>query len=159
RTHVLILLGLILVAGVGIWTARSLYLVRHDTWNRDLLQRLLGQFRFAGSPLVPSHWMTLGIQKAARVDTGEAMKRLGPLWVNGLMLYVVTAWPARNLYRRGYNRVATGGELRRRYGGGWLDRTLARSLGFLDPQTRLLIVKDFQTFRRDPVQWAQILIF
>jgi ABC-2 type transport system permease protein len=32
-------------------------------------------------------------------------------------------------------------------------------LGFLDPQTRLLIVKDFRTFRRDPAQWAQVLIF
>src|SRR5207248_3415576 len=30
---------------------------------------------------------------------------------------------------------------------------------FLHPQTRLLIVKDFRTFRRDPAQWAQILIF
>jgi ABC-2 type transport system permease protein len=49
--------------------------------------------------------------------------------------------------------------LRRRYGGGWLDRGLGRLLWFLDPQTRLLIVKDFRTFRRDPAQWAQILIF
>jgi ABC-2 type transport system permease protein len=29
----------------------------------------------------------------------------------------------------------------------------------LAPQTRLLIIKDFRTFRRDPAQWAQILIF
>ena len=71
----------------------------------------------------------------------------------------LSAWAAARLYRRGYNRVATGGELRRRYGGGWLDRGLGRLLGFLDPQTRLLIVKDFRTFRRDPAQWAQILIF
>src|SRR5207245_7541091 len=28
-----------------------------------------------------------------------------------------------------------------------------------NPQTRLLIIKDFRTFRRDPAQWAQILIF
>jgi ABC-2 type transport system permease protein len=32
-------------------------------------------------------------------------------------------------------------------------------LFFLDPQTKLLIVKDFRTFRRDPAQWAQVLIF
>ena len=36
---------------------------------------------------------------------------------------------------------------------------LTRTLCILDPQTRLLIVKDFRTFRRDPAQWAQILIF
>src|SRR5205814_3836927 len=81
------------------------------------------------------------------------------LWSNGLFLYTVTAWAAHHLYRRGYNRVTTGGTLRRRYGGHWFDRLLSSSLPFLDPQTRLLITKDFRTFRRDPSQWAQILIF
>jgi ABC-2 type transport system permease protein len=63
------------------------------------------------------------------------------------------------VYRASYNRSATGGSLRRRYGGGWLDQVLDRLLGWLAPQTRLLIVKDLRTFRRDPAQWAQILIF
>src|SRR5439155_10667592 len=44
-------------------------------------------------------------------------------------------------------------------GGVWLDRALTGLVGFLDPQTKLLIVKDFRTFRRDPAQWAQVLIF
>src|SRR5262249_25150233 len=73
--------------------------------------------------------------------------------------YVLTAWLAGRLYRRGFNRVATGGSLRRRYGGGWMDTLLTKVLFFLAPQTRLLIVKDLRTFRRDPAQWAQILIF
>src|SRR5262249_49315409 len=47
----------------------------------------------------------------------------------------------------------------RRYGGAWMDRLLTGVVAFLDPQTRLLIVKDFRTFRRDPAQWAQVLIF
>ena len=63
------------------------------------------------------------------------------------------------LYRRGYNRLATGGTLRKRYGGAWLDRPLAALLFAVDARTRLLIVKDFRTFRRDPQQWAQVLIF
>ena len=33
------------------------------------------------------------------------------------------------------------------------------ALRFLDPRTRLLIIKDFRTFRRDPAQWAQVVIF
>ena len=65
----------------------------------------------------------------------------------------------RTLYRRGFNRVASGGSLRRRYGGHWLDRVLTAPLFFLDEQTRLLIVKDFRSFRRDPAQWAQIILF
>jgi ABC-2 type transport system permease protein len=32
-------------------------------------------------------------------------------------------------------------------------------LPFIHPQTRLLIIKDFRTFRRDPQQWGQVLLF
>src|SRR5262249_49500434 len=35
----------------------------------------------------------------------------------------------------------------------------AAVLGIFDRQTRLLIIKDFRTFRRDPAQWAQVVIF
>jgi ABC-2 type transport system permease protein len=103
--------------------------------------------------------MARGLKLAGRGDIGKSARFLALIWTNGLFLYVVVAWLARKLYRRGYNRLTTGGSLRRRYGGGWLDRCLATLVGFLDPQTRLLIVKDFRTFRRDPAQWAQILIF
>src|SRR5204862_969102 len=44
-------------------------------------------------------------------------------------------------------------------GGHWLDRLASSTLFFLDPQTQLLIIKDFRTFRRDFAQWAQIVIF
>jgi ABC-2 type transport system permease protein len=74
-------------------------------------------------------------------------------------MYLLAAWTARHWYRRGYNRVATGGTLRKRYGGAWVDTLVAGLLRFLDPQMRLLIIKDFRTFRRDPAQWAQVLIF
>jgi ABC-2 type transport system permease protein len=103
--------------------------------------------------------MTRGLQAAARGDLAEAAYPLALLWANGLMAYLAAALTARRLYRRGFNRIATGGSLRRRYGGAWLDAAADRLLGFLDRQTRLLIVKDFRTFRRDPAQWAQILIF
>jgi ABC-2 type transport system permease protein len=108
---------------------------------------------------MPSHWTAEGLLAAARSRPGESLFYLGLTASNGLVLYVLTAWAAGHLYRRGFNRVATGGLLRRRHGGHWLDAALGRLLGFLDPQTRLLIVKDFRTFRRDPAQWVQILIF
>jgi ABC-2 type transport system permease protein len=92
-------------------------------------------------------------------DAVETAYRLALLWANGLGLYVLTAWVARRVYRRAYNRVATGGSLRRRYGGLWVDQALGWAVGFLHPQVRLLLIKDFRTFRRDPAQWVQILIF
>src|SRR5262249_6054806 len=59
----------------------------------------------------------------------------------------------------GFRRLGPGGAVRGGYGGAWMDRLLGRCLGFLDEQPRLLIIKDFRTFRRDPAQWAQIIIF
>lgn len=44
-------------------------------------------------------------------------------------------------------------------GEGRLDRVVNRLLFFLDAPTRLMIIKDFRTFRRDPAQWAQVVIF
>ena len=83
------------------------------------------------------------------------------MWSNGLLLYLLAAVGSARLYRRGFNRLA---DRRRPCGGAtaarWLDRTLLdAALPFVHPSTRLLIVKDFRTFRRDPQQWGQILIF
>jgi ABC-2 type transport system permease protein len=63
------------------------------------------------------------------------------------------------MYRRGFNRMATGGDLRQRYGGSWLDRLAEWAVFYLDRPTRLLVVKDFRTFRREPVQVGQVVLF
>jgi ABC-2 type transport system permease protein len=160
RTQLLGLLA-VLVAGMGIaWAYRTaVEATARNKSGTDTLHWLDGQFAFMRGRIVPSHWMTRGVQAAARGDLEAAAYPLALLWSNGLMLYVGAAFVAQHWYRRGYNRIATGGSLRRRYGGGRLDRFINRTLGFLDPQTRLLLIKDLRTFRRDPAQWAQVLVF
>jgi ABC-2 type transport system permease protein len=166
RKQVLIALALVVVAGVALWLYRASVTLHSSSDNREMLNQLLGGAGISQTVFTPSHWMTKGLQAAgqgsflfsSQGDPG-ALYYLALLWSNGLFAYVLTAWVAGRLYRRGYNRLATGGSLRKRYGGGWLDRLLNATVGFLDPQTRLLIVKDFRAFRREPAQWAQILIF
>ena len=157
--QVLVGVAIALAAAVGLWV----YTIKPSSWgealNRDFVQRLVGHLSVAQGPLSPNHWLSRGLQAAARGEADKAWYYLALVWSNGLFLYVLTAWAAARLYRRGFNRIATGGSLRRRYGGNWLDRALAALVAFLDPQTRLLIVKDFRMFRRDPAQWAQVLIF
>jgi len=133
--------------------------VKADVADRDAVSGLLGQLTFARAAWVPSHWMTRGLQSAARGDLAGTLYPTALVWSNGLVLYVLAAYVSSRWYRRGYNRLATGGDVRRRYGGTRLDAALARLLWFVDQPTRLLIVKDFRTFRRDPAQWAQVLIF
>jgi ABC-2 type transport system permease protein len=149
------LLVVVMLWGFLVYRASS----RAFSGSRDAVQELFGQFEFARSKFAPSHWLTEALQATARGEMREAALPTAMIWANGLFAYLVATGCARALYRRGFNRIATGGGLRKRYGGHWLDALLGRVVGFLDPQTRLLIVKDFRTFRRDPVQWAQVLIF
>ncbi len=120
---------------------------------------ILQRISFARSVWLPSGWVSRGILAAARRDLASTAWYLGLVWSNGLFLYLVAATLTKRLYRRGFNRVSTGGDLRRKHGGAWLDRVLARMLPFIHPGTRLLIVKDFRTFRRDPQQWGQVAVF
>lgn len=162
---VLILLGWLVLTGLGLYVLATS--VRPGKDGMDAANQFLDRLGTGSISLYPpSRWMTQGLQAAGeghlfRTPLGEpgALYYLGLVWSFGLAFYLATAWLAGRFYRRGYNRLRTGGMLRRRYGGHALDRFLDRLLRPLDPQTRLLIVKDFRTFRRDPTQWAQILIF
>jgi ABC-2 type transport system permease protein len=159
-----LLLGLvaIVLTLAGLWIYQLVQTARSGNWGsepREAVTSLLGRFAFAGSKLMPSHWVARGLGRAGRGDVPGASYYLALVWSNGLLMYLLAAAAAARLYRRGYNRIATGGTIRRRYGGTWIDRAVEHVLPFIDPRTRLLIVKDFRTFRRDPQQWTQILIF
>jgi ABC-2 type transport system permease protein len=120
---------------------------------------LLGRIAFARSVWVPTAWVARGLQASGRGELLATGWYLALIWSNGLFLYLLATWCATFLYRRGFNLLTTGGDLRRKHGGLWMDRLLERLIPFVHPGTRLLIVKDFRTFRRDPQQWAQVLLF
>jgi ABC-2 type transport system permease protein len=160
RKQILALAGAAIFAVVGWWVWQLLSEVEQTRFGtRAWFDSVVGEITAVRQRVVPVQWISLGLVAAATGEHADLTYYLALVWSNGLMLYLVTAWLARKLYRRGFNGVATGGTLRRRYGGVWLDNALSRLLFFLDGQTRLLIVKDFRTFRRDPAQWLQILIF
>jgi ABC-2 type transport system permease protein len=163
RKQALALIVALLLALLGGWSydvareARPNEMAGREA--REAVTRLLGRFNFTRSPLMPTHWVATGLRKTGRGDLGAASYYLALVWSNGLLVYLLTAAAAVRLYRRGFNRLATGGTLRRRYGGAWVDHLLEAALPFVHPGTRLLIVKDFRTFRRDPQQWGQVSIF
>jgi ABC-2 type transport system permease protein len=159
RRQLVVLAAAAVVAAVGVWVYRLQPADWAEALHRDYLRRLLGRLAATQGPLAPNHWLSRGLQAAARGDWKGALSYLALIWSNGLLLFVLAAWAASRLYRRGYNLLTTGGTIRRRYGGAALDRALSAVMGFLDPQTRLLVIKDFRMFRRDPAHWAQVLIF
>ena len=162
RRQALTLLGLALVLVAGVWgvrTVRQLGRTASAGGNKNEVESLLGQFQLVRSPLAPSHWMTTGIMAAARREPVEAVVPLALLWSNGLVAYLAAAFAARRVYRTAYDRLAGGGRGKKIYRGSVLDRAMEALVFYLPQPTRVLVVKDFRSFRRDPTQWALLALF
>lgn len=161
RRQVLIAGALVLIAGLGVWVVRVGAQANRtlQSQSRGELDGLVGQFAFAQHPLAPSHWMTVGIMAAARGEIANAAVPMAMLWSNGLLAFLIAAWVAKRIYRPAFDRLAGGGRGKKVYRGNLLDRVMESLVFYLDKPTRVLVVKDFRTFRRDPSQWALLLVF
>lgn len=154
------LVGLIVAVLAGVWLYRVGLGLRKSfaSSGRDL-NDLIGQFDLLRSGLAPSHWMTRGLMSAARGDLAGSLAPLSQVWSNGLILFVLATWIAKRIYRNAFDRYAGGGRGKKIYKTSRLDRVMESLVFYLDKRTRVLVVKDFRTFRRDPTQWVILIIF
>jgi ABC-2 type transport system permease protein len=160
RRQFLVALGLGLTVVAGAWAYRVSQATKHTLVSGGAeLDHLIGQFDLARSSLAPSHWMTRGVMAAARDDFAGVLLPLALVWSNGLLVYLLAAWVTRHVYRTGFDRLAGGGRGRKVYNGSPLDRVMEALVFYLPRPTRVLVVKDFRTFRRDPTQWALLILF
>ena len=146
-------LGLIVGIGVRLWRTPG------ETLSSDWLSSVQNRLAFCQHPLWPSRWMSAGLLASARGDWSRSGYYLMVLSAHAGLAYLAAAAVARDLYFRGYNRVQGGRSARRRVGLYALDAFFHRLFFFLPRPIRLLILKDLRTFRRDPAQWSQFLIF
>ncbi len=155
------LLGLVVglsVLGLGLLIYRLMN-TTGDALSREWLDSLLSKLTFSQHPLLPSRWMSRGLIGTARGAVGQGLFYLMVTVAHAGVAYLAAAVTARDLYRRGYNRVQGGRSSRRRIGLYRLDDAFHRVFGFIPRPIRLLILKDIRSFRRDPAQWLQFLIF
>jgi ABC-2 type transport system permease protein len=146
-------LALLAALGVRLWRAPG------DPLTSDWLAGVQDRLAFCQNPLWPSRWMSAGLIAASRGDWSRAGYYLMVLSAHGGLAYLAAATMARDLYLRGYSRVQGNRSARRRIGMYWLDAIFHRVFFILPRPVRLLILKDLRTFRRDPAQWSQFLIF
>ncbi|HEX8200529.1 MAG TPA: hypothetical protein VF590_08575 [Isosphaeraceae bacterium] len=130
-----------------------------EAMSREWLDALIGRLAFSRHPLLPSRWMAAGLIRAARGEWGDGLFYLMVTVAHAGLFYLIAAVVARDLYRLAYSRVQGGRASRRRIGLYKLDALFHRLFGFIPGPIRLLILKDLRTFRRDPTQWSQFLIF
>ena len=143
----------------GIWTVARAWQIPHDALTPDWLDSLLSRLSFCQHPLLPSRWMSKGLVEAAKENWDDGLFYLAIIGANAGLAYLAAAVVARDLYRSAYSRVQGERSSKRRVGGYGLDDVFHRVFGFIPRPIRLLILKDLRTFRRDPAQWSQFLIF
>jgi ABC-2 type transport system permease protein len=155
------IVGLGIVAGLALLVVVGMSIARTPgtTLSRDWLGGLMGRLAFSQHPLWPSRWMSAGLLASARGDWSASLFYLMVLTGHSALAYLAAAVVARDLYRTGYSRVQGGRTSRRRTGWYGFDLLFHRLFFFLPRPVRLLILKDLRTFRRDPAQWSQFLIF
>lgn len=159
RLHVVAVVGLGLVLGglLIFWYLTSgpennLLTAR---WFQEMLDRL----RITQHRLLPSWWLSAGLFQAARRNASESILFLGLMISNALFSRQVAIWTSSALYRRAFSRLFGCRTARASTKVFWMDRLVVRLSVFVPHQSRLLMVKDLRLFRRDPVQWSQLLIF
>ena len=143
----------LLFIGLRLWRTPG------DVLSTDWVDGLLSRLEFSRHPLWPSRWMSSGLVASVRGDWSTGLFYLGVVAGHAGLAYLIAAVLARDLYRIAYGRVQGGRSSRRRFGWYGLDSAFHRIFFFLPRPIRLLILKDLRTFRRDPAQWSQFLIF
>jgi len=159
RWHVLGIAALAVIAG-GLLTAWSLMSTPASNlltprWFQDMLDRLrITQYR-----LLPSWWLSAGLFAATRREASESVLFLALMISNALFFRQAAVWTAAALYRPAFSRLHSRRTSQKRTKAFWLDRVPARLGPLVSRPIQLLMIKDLRLFRRDPVQWSQLLIF
>jgi ABC-2 type transport system permease protein len=156
-----VLIGGVVVLAVGaIWLAWSLLSdpkgdMLTPAWFRDMMSRM----QFTERRLLPHWWLSSGLLAAASGNRPDTVLFLTLMVSNALILRQLALWTASRIYRPGYSSLYGKLLRRRRSRPARFDRLFSRAIGFLPAAMRLMVVKDFRLFRRDPLQWSQFLIF
>jgi ABC-2 type transport system permease protein len=135
------------------------WLPRGDAVTVEWLQSMLNRLNITQFRLLPSWWLTTGLMSAARGNVVDAVMFLMVIAANAVALHTLCVVIAGKYYRRVFFRLAELGRKKRNARTGLIDDILLHHVPRLAPATRQLIVKDIRLFRRDPVQWSQLLIF
>jgi ABC-2 type transport system permease protein len=154
----------LVLAGYAIWSVVAGD--RSDLLTERWFHHTLNRLSFTSSYLLPSWWLSSGLLQAARAGSSidgagftQSLWFLALLVSNAMLGQVATHALGSRVLRASYSRLHTGPSGGTHRGGTWIDRFTMAVTFPLPHQVRLLILKDLRVFRRDPVQWAQFLIF
>lgn len=167
RLHALVVVSAVVLVLAAAWGWVAIGSPSQNLLTPDWFEQMLGRLRYAEQRLLPSWWLSSGLLEAAHpvdvpqgvVSWKESAWFLATLIANALFMQLLVVQVGARTFRAGFSGLQGLVPSRRQARTGLLDRFTAMSLFWLPRSTRVLIVKDLQVFRRDPVQWSQFAIF
>lgn len=152
-----IIAGVLGAVAVGRWVLSLPHAT--NAFSLEWLQRTLDRLSITQFRFLPSWWLSSGVLASADRNWQDGVLFLSVLLANALFLNYVIGRFAGAFYREAYWRVASGPGNRKIGRRSWIDALILHLLPGLSDPVRQLVLKDVRLFRRDPVQWTQILIF
>jgi len=160
RVLAALLFGLGLLAAAGAWMAWEVLTgPKNDLLTPGWFQEILGRMRVSDARLLPSYWLSAGLLDMVDRVWSESLLFLALLIANALFFRQAALWTAEALFRKAFSEQHGKTRRRKRPRLRLFDRSLAALLRPLPATMRLMTIKDFRLFRRDPMQWSQLLIF
>ena len=139
-----------------VWGLRAIHLIEDEGGN--WLDTFLFRMDFVQSALLPSSWITKGIDHAMHARLHPAFMYLLLTVANTLFLsWLAVVFTADRLFPA-LDRASTGrggaARLPAKASGG----ALGAVFFYLPRSVKLIAVKDLRTYLRDPLQWSQLAI-
>jgi len=142
-----------------LWLVPLMRTRQQGLFTEATIKLVIDRIAFSQHWALPSRWVSEGMLAAGRGATGEATFLLLLLVSNVMFGGLALHHAGRRLYRKAWS-LARGISSGRRYAPqGRLCRLWRRLFFFLPDRLYLLLLKDIKTFRRDPAQWSQCLLF
>ena len=157
----LILLTVIAVIGFAYLMLRSTAAI--DMLTPEWFYNTLAQLRYSEQRMLPSWWLSTGLLEAAAAHElrplRESLGFLAVLISNALLIYLAVGWAGDKLFLSGYSTLSGLNKPRSHAQRNRLDSIIGLGLTLLPKPLRPMLAKDAVIFRRDPIQWSQVLVF
>jgi ABC-2 type transport system permease protein len=161
----LTVIGGLFVLGAATWAGWTVVFgQQNDLLTPEWFEEMMVRLSATENRWFPSWWLSSGLLEAARTDGNsqpwaQSLLFFALLLSNALFLHFIAVRTAKRYYQASFSRLHTERSRGRISQVSWIDLAVARAMIFVPLKVRLLLVKDLRIFRRDPVQWAQFLIF
>jgi ABC-2 type transport system permease protein len=149
----------VLLAFGALWAVRFLRANQLEDagWVKDFFSHM----DFVETAILPSTWVSRGIEHALRGDHLTAMGYLAVTLSNGLFTSLLAVAICARRFGSTFDRAVSTSGRRPGLRGGW--KRLWDGLGevlfwYMPVRLRLIAAKDLRTFLRDPLQWSQLVI-